>query len=916
MLTYGLLKSLVQSTTSDEVDGSSFTPKLFFGLEQSTSDALRNWPSDFQVGAVWDAIDDSGKGPTRWRLSKNLGYGVRGHSAYPASPARGLAEAKPRVMVIDDGGLGFRLKTADQCWPPFLKSGGEASELQWIVLKMSPPLARGDLWRELAARWREQLIVVVSADSLRREDALISRGLSWESTVDDLISEIQSNPAISGLKACRHLVITFRGDAALWFDGPSEKTPGQCRLVFDRERGEGEWEDGHKDSSAFGLLSAVTAALAWNLNSMNSSDAIDLIPALKGGLSSTRFLQEYGHGPVNSVEPGFPFDATAAHFLSPTQTFAVSEAPYSAAWGKGGDSKSSPEWTMLNQIAYSSALPGPLYGPARRVALLGPGALENVPCARFGKLLTMERQEIEALRSMRQLMLSYHHSESQKQPLSLAVFGAPGSGKSFGLKQIAEGVFGKDGPVLEFNLSQFKGPEDLIGAYHQVRDQALAGRTPVVFWDEFDSAEYQWLQYFLAPMQDGKFQEGQLSHAVGKSVFVFAGGTSRDFAHFGPPDDAFSGEDNAKQKARRDFMMAKGPDFKSRLAGFFDVLGPNPRQEFRSQAAGLGLDSWVDDSIDLGFPVRRAILLRSMLGFVKDKENEILQIDQGLLTALLEIDHYPNGARSLEKLVAYMRDQGGLPLRRAHLPPDNLLALYVDNVPHFHALIRRSYAFLAQADKLAPAIHGVWRANLTDQEKGGPYDKPYDDLDQEGKAANDAAASRIPEVLALAGFVLESGTASDEEEKPVCEFLTAHLELLAEAEHRGWEDQKRMEGWVYGLPPKDNDKRTHPLLIPYSELSEIEKEKDRRAIRNYPQFARRAGFKIVSRRDGSINTEAIAIGLKPIRKSIQNAEAPAKPQTKDAAVKAAPIKKAAAPAKRAATKKKGGMRLRVGPQIQ
>jgi hypothetical protein len=122
-----------------------------------------------------------------------------------------------------------------------------------------------------------------------------------------------------------------------------------------------------------------------------------------------------------------------------------------------------------------------MFGPARRSALLGPAALENVPCARFGKLLTLDRREIEALRSLRQLMLSYRDGGPQKQPLSLAVFGAPGSGKSFGLKQIAEGVFGDKNPVLEFNLSQFKGPEDLIGAYHQVRDAVLAGKTPVVF---------------------------------------------------------------------------------------------------------------------------------------------------------------------------------------------------------------------------------------------------------------------------------------------------------------------------------------------------------------------------------------------------------------------------------------------------
>ena len=33
----------------------------------------------------------------------------------------------------------------------------------------------------------------------------------------------------------------------------------------------------------------------------------------------------------------------------------------------------------------------------------------------------------------------------------------------------------------------------------------------------------------LAPMQDGRFQHGQLNHSIGKCVFVFAGGTSLSF---------------------------------------------------------------------------------------------------------------------------------------------------------------------------------------------------------------------------------------------------------------------------------------------------------------------------------------------------------------------------------------------------
>ncbi|MGD0506941.1 MAG: RyR domain-containing protein [Terriglobales bacterium] len=854
-LTYGLLEAL-ERTAAPAPGGAQFsTTNLLFGLKQTTTSDLHDWPRGFHVGAVWDAFDGPEKGESHWRLSKNLGYGVRMDSVYPASPAPGLAEAKPHVLVIDDGGLGFRLKTADKCWPPFLVSNGEAPELQWIILKMSRPLARGDLWRELAARWRDRLIVLVSADNLRREDVRVSRGLSWESTVDDLVEEIHANPAISELKSCRHLVITLRGDAALWLDKPGNRGHGPCRLVFDRERGEGEWEDSHKEGGAFGFLSAMTAALAWNLRAAKSTDTVELVHPLKAGLSAARFLREYGHGPVKGGEPGFPFKEAAAHLLSPTQKYAAAEVQCSGACCIEGKVQPATHWTMLGQVAHSDAFPVPLYLPARRLALLGPSALESVPCARFGKLLTMDRREIEDLRSLRQLMLSYRHGGPQKQPLSLAVFGAPGSGKSFGLKQIAEGVFGEKNPVLEFNLSQFKGPEDLIGAYHQVRDQVLAGWTPVVFWDEFDSAEYKWLKYMLAPMQDGMFQDGQLTHAVGKSVFVFAGGTSRDFEHFGPSDKAESDENEAQQKARHDFVMAKGPDFKSRLAGFFDVLGPNPHQEYDREAAGKGLDPWTDDSTDLAFPVRRAILLRSLLGLVKGKENnrenEHLDIDRGLLTALLQIKHYRNGARSMEKLVTQMRDRGGLPLRRSHLPPDNLLALYVDDVPLFHTLIQSSYAFLAQANKIAEGMHNDWFTHITEERraKGGRYCKPYKDLDEEDKAPSIAAAVRIPEILAWAGYVLEEGLATEDEEKEIKQFLKSNREFLAEAEHMGWDEQARLDDWEYG-PEKIDQKKIHNLLIPYSELPEAEKDKDRLTIENYPKYARDAGFKIVSGRKG------------------------------------------------------------------
>ena len=711
----------------------------------------------------------------------------------------------------------------------------DAGNLKWIILKMSRPVARGDLWREVSSKWNQELIVVVSADNLRTEDARISRGLSWESSVDDLVDEVQSNPALRGLRSCRHLIVTLRGEAVLWFDQAGD---GRCFMIFDREHGEGETENLVQNEGAFGFLSVMTASLAWHLSGKKPTN---LTESLKAGLSATHFLRTYGHGPIHAEQPGFPFALAAEHLRKPAGVYAAAEVPCTTS--ARAVAPVSTRWSILGRMFHTEAFPGPLFGPARRLAVLGPASLENVPYGRFGKLLTMDRSEIEGLRLLRKLMLDYQRSGAQKNPLSLAVFGAPGSGKSFGLKQIAAAVFGADNPILEFNLSQFQGPGDLIGAFHQIRDHALAGKTPVAFWDEFDSGNYRWLQYFLAPMQDGTFQEGQHTHAVGKSVFVFAGGTSRDFAHFGPP--APSEKDDEKRRIGIDALrMSKGPDFKSRLAGFLDILGPNPRQQYDEELARAGLDPWQDDPADVDYPVRRALLLRALLGNIKEKENASLGIDRGLLTALLGIGHYRNGARSMEKLVLQTRGMGDGILRRSHLPPDNHLALYVDDVGKFHELMRRSYKFQAQAERLAPFFHQDWRDSLPASEKGASYDIPWEELDHEGREANIAAALRMPEILAMAGFCLEEGQATPEEEQLAREFLEKHLEFLAEEEHKGWEEQKRMEGWAYG-DPRDNKNRKHPLLVHYANLPEAQKDKDRRTIRNYSQYAREAGFKIV-----------------------------------------------------------------------
>lgn len=103
-------------------------------------------------------------------------------------------------------------------------------------------------------------------------------------------------------------------------------------------------------------------------------------------------------------------------------------------------------------------VPVPLSGLAYQVVQRGRRMLSHLPHAKFGNLFSIDRFEIETLRTLRKLMQTYKKAcgagGAVGKPLSVGVFGPPGAGKSFGVKQIANEIFGK-AAWLEFNLSQF-----------------------------------------------------------------------------------------------------------------------------------------------------------------------------------------------------------------------------------------------------------------------------------------------------------------------------------------------------------------------------------------------------------------------------------------------------------------------------
>ena len=69
------------------------------------------------------------------------------------------------------------------------------------------------------------------------------------------------------------------------------------------------------------------------------------------------------------------------------------------------------------------------------------------------------------------------------------------------------------------------------------------------------------------------------------------------------------------------------------------------------------------------------------------------------------------------------------------------------------------------------------------------------------------------------------------------------IEKLAENAHDVWAKQRINEGWTYG-PKRDDINKKNPDLIPYSDLSEYEKEYDRLMAIQTLKIIIKMGYKI------------------------------------------------------------------------
>ncbi|RTE73246.1 hypothetical protein BHE90_012335 [Fusarium euwallaceae] len=679
----------------------------------------------------------------------------------PNNPAQ-QPQGTPKIIVWDDSEVNKDVAAQDP-------------NAKILIYQMHAPLWSSRLWDQAldhARRERDAVgsdldrstIVVIDADDLRADGIRISRGISWEKTMEDFNAKIdrihekmveniddnvQKKEVLSLVRKHVHLLVRCGYEGVLHLRPVQEDEQHQFVFHMVPNMAEGDLLRPYRGRMS-GIHLAFVAGLAASLVRQPRAHlfrrartqiglAIELAIVWSHRFATTGFCKD------DDGNLSYP-EAKDINNYKTTKTKVI----------YGDQSKVDPNgrWSLFSLLEESR------HSVAAEVVKLGTERVEvSIPSAKFGKVQTADRIEIEGYRSTAAVIHEYLNNKSKK-PLSIAVFGQPGAGKSFGIKEVIKAVLKRDKEwePIEANLSQFLQYSDLVRVFDKVRDTALNGETPVVLFDEFDSSfngDLGWLKYFLAPMQDGEFMDSGFVRPIGPAIFIFIGGTSssfREFKYGKPVADAeevaadrgaiwkaavdkrdaleaaganvAAGADiaaaNAAVEAARIQMAAtkdnasgllnqaiqnpdevaakaKKPDFISRLSAHINVKGPNTRGNH-----------------DKMFVMRRAMLLQGQLQKHYKTDVKNIQVHESVLNALLKHKEFPNGTRSIELILQSSRLSGRRRFEPSDLASDEQLSMHVGDVGDFFRLIDNSPIVLQRIRPVDIDLYNkiIWRARV------------------------------------------------------------------------------------------------------------------------------------------------------------------------------------------------------------
>jgi hypothetical protein len=124
-----------------------------------------------------------------------------------------------------------------------------------------------------------------------------------------------------------------------------------------------------------------------------------------------------------------------------------------------------------------------------------------------------------------------------------------------------------------------------------------------------------------------------------------------------------------------------------------------------------------------------------------------------------------------------------------------------------------------------------------------PSMAPWHELGESLRQSNRRFAEGVGEKLRAARIAVVPAPLADPG-APAAALPEAQVEELAVAEHDRWCADLVADGWRHGPGAKDPERKLHPSLVPWDELSEEEREKDREPVRALPEMLARVGFEL------------------------------------------------------------------------
>ncbi|KAK5131998.1 hypothetical protein LTR08_000419 [Meristemomyces frigidus] len=699
---------------------------------------------------------------------------------------------------------------------------------RYIIYNMTRPLASGPLWDMIrngpmtrdGVPEPDYMAVVIDADDLRAEGIALSQSLSWEATAEDFVRNLGSNGRLDTLVTCPNLIVRFGTEGVIHHRGRDAVDP---KLYYHPRKMETERQSG-RNPHMIGLAPAFTAGLALGfadskLKPPNCDTGIRLGITAATTLSETGFVRSSIDG-----SPDYPVSRIMDNLTSGKQHACVSIPASQISSGE--------KWSIFESVTGDPA------ELARQIVTRGPQkALGSCPVQLFGKLITVERNEQESLRAV---VDAVHErlASSALRPTSIGVLGPPGSGKKFTTSNVADHIAG-DRPVqkLTYNARLLKS-NDLVAACHTIRDHTASGQLTIVCFENFEAvleAGNELLNDFLAIMRDGNFTDRGHVRSIGSPLMFFV-----------------VNQENAALASIPTPITPTGSDFKDRtivdeallldhLHGIIRVTGPN-----------------CQSAQDKMFPIRRAIILHHMLKQRYphlEASNGIINVEEGVLHALLLVPSYKHGGRSLENIISSSRLSNRTKFDVSALPPEEQIQLHVDG-RIFMSYLRSPKLPPALREKLAHGLFETYKIRRevmckTDEERANLETdrsmRDWDELAPELKESTRAQADDIPRKLrALQCFMLD-GPERSEPLIRVPEFSVENLDMLSEMEHERFNAERLQRQWRMGA--RNSKQRTTPFLVPWRDLTQEWKDVDRVMVECVPRILEGAGWRIYRMRE-------------------------------------------------------------------